>query len=59
MSMSKTYDEVQADVRAAYERAARECLTPEAAERYCAGDMDATDDDGHALIARTVSAYED
>jgi alcohol dehydrogenase class IV len=38
-----------------YKAAARRCLTPEAAERYCAGDMTATDEVGHEAIAREAS----
>jgi hypothetical protein len=37
--------------RALYDAAARRCLTANAAERYCAGDMAATDEAGHELIA--------
>jgi hypothetical protein len=38
-----------------YQEAARRVLIPEAAARYIAGDMDATDDAGHDLIANEVS----
>lgn len=37
-----------------YAEAARRVLIPEAAARYIAGDMDATDDAGHDLIAELV-----
>jgi hypothetical protein len=38
-----------------YQEAARRVLIPEAAARYIAGDMDATDDAGHDLIADEIS----
>lgn len=38
-----------------YAAAAVECLKPEAAAKYLAGDMEATDEVGHNLIAETAA----
>lgn len=42
-------------VSADYAEAAKRYLTTEAAERYCAGDMSATDEAGHEAIAVLAS----